>query len=261
MVRRRLLDRGAGAVIEVIAQGQGPAVLLLPSLGRGQEDFDTVAALLADAGCRVIRPEPRGIGASTPAPAGATLHDLAADVAAVIESEAGAAPLLVVGHAAGNWVARVLAFDRPELLRGVALLAAVIGGEVAPEIRRSISGSFDPALSDEERLVHLRRGYFAAGNDARVWLPGWHPEVSRAQRAAMEATPDRAWLRVAERHPTLYVAAAEDSIEPPPDEAALRAALGPQARLVVVPRAGHALLPEQPGATAAALLDFLRSLP
>jgi pimeloyl-ACP methyl ester carboxylesterase len=240
----------------VLHLASGP--LLLPSLGRGQEDFDGIAPPLLGAGFRLLRPEPRGIGRSAPLAAGATLHDMAADVAAAIEACA-AAPVIAVGHAAGNWVARVLAHDRPELVRGLALLAAVTGTGIDPQIRRAISGSFDPALSDAERLVHLQRAYFAPGHDARVWLPGWHPSVAAAQRAASAATTDRAWLRAAERHPLLYVAAAEDAIAAPPEEAARRATLGPRARRVIIPRAGHALLPEQPAAVAEALIAFART--
>lgn len=259
MTEHRVLDLPAGA-LEVLAEGQGPAIVLLPSLGRGAEDFDQVAPLLVAAGLRVLRPEPRGIGRSAPLHPGTTLHDMAADVATAIEAEA-AAPAIVAGHAAGNWVARVLAHDRPELVRAVAMLAAVTGTEVEPEIRRSITASFNLELSDEERLGHLRRAYFAGGNDARAWLPGWHPAVSMAQRAASAATVDKAWLRAAERHPLLYVAAAEDAIAPPPSEDALREALGPRVTRVVVERAGHALVPEQPRAVAEALIAFARSLP
>lgn len=257
-MERRHIER-AGGRVELLAEGAGPPVVLLPSLGRGQEDFSDLAPRLAAAGFRVLRPEPRGIGGSSPLPPGATLHDMAADVAAAIEAE-GAGPAIVCGHAAGNWVARMLAHDRPALVRAVALLAAVAASEVGPEMRRSITGSFTLTLPEEERLGHLRRAYFAPGNDARAWLPGWHPEVAAAQRAAAAATPDKAWLRAAERHPLLYLAAAEDAIAPPPSLEALRASLGPQVTRVVVERAGHALLPEQPAAVAAALIAFARGL-
>lgn len=142
--------------------------------------------MLVRAGFMVLRPEPRGTGASAPLKPSATLHDMAADVATAIE-DAGVAPAIVAGHAAGNWVARMLAHDRPELVRGVCMLAAVTGTGVDPGIRRSITGSFTLTLPEEERLAHLRRAYFARGNDASVWLPGWHPEVSMAQRAAASA--------------------------------------------------------------------------
>ena len=253
-----LLDLHAGS-LEVSVAGSGAPVVLIPSLGRGQEDFDVIAEPLLAGGLRLIRPEPRGISRSAPLRAGATLHDLASDVAAAMEA-IGTGPALVAGHAAGNWVARMLAHDRPELVRGVAMLAAVTGTSVPPEISRAITASFDHSLPDAERVVHLQRAYFAPGHDARVWLAGWHPEVARAQRAARQATEDRAWLRAAEAKPLLYLAAAEDAIAPPPGEAELQAALGPLVRRAVIPRAGHALLPEQPALVAEALITFARSL-
>ena len=253
-----LLDLPAGR-LELSVAGSGAPVVLIPSLGRGQEDFDVIAEPLLAGGLRLIRPEPRGIGRSAPLRPGATLHDLAADIAAAMEA-IGTGPALVAGHAAGNWVARILAHDRPELVRGVAMLAAVTGTSVPPEISRAITSSFDLSLSEAERLVHLQRAYFAPGHDARVWLTGWHPEVARAQRAAREATKGRTWLRAAEAKPLLYLAAAEDAIAPPPGEAELQTGLGPLVRRVVIPRAGHALLPEQPALVAEALIDFARSL-
>ncbi|MBR0660828.1 alpha/beta fold hydrolase [Neoroseomonas oryzicola] len=254
----RLLDLPSGR-LEVWLQGSGHPVVLLPSLGRGQEDFDGIAPMLLAAGLRLIRPEPRGIGQSAPLREGSTLFDMARDVIAAMEQD-GVATALVAGHAAGNWVARITAHLRPDLVQGVAMLAAVTGTTVDPEISAAIAGSFDTSLPDEVRLGHLRRGYFAPGNDASVWLPGWHTEVARAQRRAREATTDRSWLRVADRKPLLYLAAAEDAIAAPPSEADLRATLGPLAQRVVIERAGHALLPEQPQAVAEALIDYARRL-
>jgi pimeloyl-ACP methyl ester carboxylesterase len=261
-VERQVVERGP-ARIEVLAQGSGPAVVLLPSLARGAEDFDEVAALIAAAGFRVIRPEPRGIGRSAGQMEGLTLYDLAQDVAAAVEADAAgrSRPVIVAGHAFGNWVARALSAVRPEMVRAVVLLAASIGTDIDPGIRTSIDGSFDPTLSEEERLHHLRRGYFAPGNDARVWLDGWHPTVARMQRAATAATRDRTWQRVADRVPVLYLAAEQDAIAPPPTLARLQTELGPQVSLASIPRAGHALLPEQPVGTAEALVQFARGLP
>src|SRR5262245_42699971 len=112
---RTVIARG-DVRIEVLAQGQGSLVVLLPSLGRGAADFDAVAERLADAGYRVLRPQPRGIGGSRGPLAGIDLHDCAADVAAVI-AQGNNGPAFVVGHAFGNRVARMLATDRPELVR------------------------------------------------------------------------------------------------------------------------------------------------
>lgn len=248
--------RHGPARIAYRVEGEGPAVLLLASLGRGAEDFDDIAPRIAAAGFRVVRPEPRGIGGSAGPMTGLTLYDLAEDAAAALVDAAGEAPAIIAGHAFGNWVARALAVSRPGLARGVVLLAASVTTEMPADVRASINGSFDPALSEAERLGHLQRGYFAPGHDARVWLGGWYPAVAAMQRAATAATPDQAWRRVAERVPTLYVSAAQDTIAPPPSLEQLHAALGPQVSLVSIAEAGHALLPEQPAATAAAITAF-----
>jgi pimeloyl-ACP methyl ester carboxylesterase len=54
---------------------------------------------------------------------GITLHDLANDVALTIEN-AQDGQAIIVGHAFGNWVARMTAVDHPELVRGVVIAAA-----------------------------------------------------------------------------------------------------------------------------------------
>jgi len=54
--RRTVLVPAEEAVIETIVEGAGPALVMLPSLGRdGYEDFDEVAALLAAGGLTVLR--------------------------------------------------------------------------------------------------------------------------------------------------------------------------------------------------------------
>ena len=63
--RRAELVRYGDVQIEVIVEGEGPAVVLLPSLARDSDDYDQVAEGLAAAGFRVLRPKPRGIGRST----------------------------------------------------------------------------------------------------------------------------------------------------------------------------------------------------
>ena len=94
--------------IEVIAEGSGPLMVLLPSLGRDVTEFDPLAERLRAAGFRVVRPRPRGFGRSVGPMEGLTLHDFARDTAAVVEHErAGLA--IMVGHAYGHFVAKMTA--------------------------------------------------------------------------------------------------------------------------------------------------------
>ena len=123
----RMLRAVDGASIEVLidepAANAGPAIVLLPSSQRDSRDFDDLAARLAAAGHRVLRPQPRGMGASSAPPPGMTLHTLAGNVATTIETCADG-PAIVAGHAFGHFVARVTDLDHPQLVCGVVVMAA-----------------------------------------------------------------------------------------------------------------------------------------
>jgi pimeloyl-ACP methyl ester carboxylesterase len=187
-VTRTIVIRG-DTRIDVLSQGSGPLIVLLPSLGRGVEDFDGIAVALATARFRVLRPQPRGIGASQGPLTGITLHDYADDVAAVIEQAKGG-PAFVVGHAFGNRVARLLATVRPDLVRAVGLIAANVGRDPSPpDVRAAIKASADLSLPQAQRLAALQFAFFAPGNDAHAWLDGWHPDVLAAERVAGDKTP------------------------------------------------------------------------
>jgi len=245
--------------IEVLAEGEGMPIVLLPSLGRGAEDFAPIAARLAAAGLRVLRPQPRGIGGSRGAMAGIDLHDLAADIAAVIE-HARCGPAFIAGHAFGNRVARMLATDRPDLVRAVALIAANVGHAPSPpKIRDAIRNSANPALPDAVRLQALQFAFFAPGNDATAWLSGWHPDVLVAQRIAGDRT-SREEDYAAGAAPILYLQPDHDPLAHAEDAAEFKRALDDRVTIVTIPQASHAVVTEQPDAVAAALIDYARNL-
>jgi pimeloyl-ACP methyl ester carboxylesterase len=245
--------------IEVLAQGDGPVIVLLPSLGRSAADFDAIAVRLASAGYRVLRPQPRGIGRSVAPMTGINLHDYAADVAAVIEQEKKG-PAFVVGHAFGNRVARMLATDRPELVTAVALVAANVGkAPSTPKIREAIRNSANPALPEDERIKALQFAFFAPGNDARVWLQGWYPEVLAAERRAGDLT-SREEDFAAGQAPILYLQPSHDPLAHVEDARAYRERFRDRVTVVVIERASHAVIVEQPDAVSAALIGYARKL-
>src|SRR5690242_17485142 len=84
--------------IEVLFEGNGPAIVLLPSLARDSDDYDEVAEGLAAAGFRVLRPKPRGIGRSTGPMTGISLHDLARDIAEVVKALGGGKAIIGRAH-------------------------------------------------------------------------------------------------------------------------------------------------------------------
>ncbi len=258
-IARIVIHRG-DTQIEILSQGSGPLIVLLPSLGRGAEDFDAIALRLAAAGFRVLRPQPRGIGQSTGAMTGIDLHDYANDVAAVIERAADG-PAFVVGHAFGNRVARLLATVRPDLVRAVALVAANVGRDPSPpKVREAIKASADMALPEDQRLAALQFAFFAPGNDARAWLTGWHADVLAAERVAGDKTP-REEDFAAGHTPVLYLQPDHDPLAHVENAEAYKRALGDRVTVVVIPHASHAAIVEQPTFVADELAKYAKALP
>jgi pimeloyl-ACP methyl ester carboxylesterase len=245
--------------LEVLAQGVGRTIVLLPSLGRGAEDFEPMTGALETEGFRILRPQPRGIGASTPTPAYRDLHDCSNDIAAVIEADANG-PAIMVGHAFGNRVSRLLATIRPDLVTGVVLVAANVGQAPSPpNIRDAIRTSADPSLPRDVRLDALRLVFFAPGNDALRWLEGWHPSVLAAQRYAGDQTP-RTEDYAAGQAPVLYMQPSHDPLAHADDAIEYRAALGDRLRVVKIPNASHAAIAEQPDFIAQAIAGWVRDI-
>jgi pimeloyl-ACP methyl ester carboxylesterase len=251
--------------IEVNSQGTGPVVVMLPSLGRSGRDYDKVAQYLQEDGFRVVRPEPRGIGESKGPMENLSVHDFARDVAAVVEHE-NKGPIVVVGHAWGNFAARMLAADRPDLVRGV-VMAAASAGKVPPgstekpinaEMRQAIDGAGDLSLSKEQRLVYLKKAFFAPGNDPSVWLDGWHEATHDAESHARNTTPVDDYF-AAGKAPILDLQGEADTVAPRRFSGVLKSMLGDRVQVVVLKNAGHAMAPEQPQAMADAIAAFAKA--
>jgi pimeloyl-ACP methyl ester carboxylesterase len=256
--RTREVVRRDNVTIEVIAEGRGPLIVMLPSLGRDSEEFDPAAARIASAGFRVLRPQPRGYGKSAGPMEKLTLHDLARDVAAVIEHE-NAGPAVIAGHAYGHFVAKMTAMDFPKLARGVILIGAAQKNP-DPEVQRSVAIATDPTQPEAERLKHLKIVFFAPGNDARPWLAGFHANVRAAEIIARDATPQKEYY-AAGTVPLLDIQGEDDPYKPPSARNELIEEFGAKRVTVVrVPHAAHAIIVEQPRAVADAVIAWARKL-
>lgn len=258
-VQRKLVRHG-DVQIETLSQGSGPTVVILSSLGRGADDYDEVARLLAADGLRVLRPQPRGIGQSKGPMTNLDMHAFAADVAAVLDQEK-TGPVVVVGHAWGSQPARMLAVDRPDLVRGL-VMAAASAGKLPPgsnekpygRLREAIDGSGNLALPEAKRLDYLRQAFFAPGHDPKPWLDGWYPDTHHAQAHARDVTPVDAYF-VGGTVPLLDLQAQYDAVVVPN---VFKPMLGNRVTVEVIPDAGHAMAPEQPVAMSRAIARFAR---
>ncbi len=260
-LRHSEMVKGDGVVIETFVEGAGPAIVMLPSSGRdGGDDFDAVAHRLAQAGFRVLRPQPRGMFASTGPMQGVSLHQLADDVSLVID-KLGGGRAVIVGHAFGHFVARMAAVDHPAEVRGVVLAAAAAStwpADIAATPLRA--GNLDAPEAD--RLAALRLGFFAPGHDPHPWLKGWWPAAQRMETDSREkaGVKQSDWWS-AGHAPLLELIPADDPFKPRAYWGELKQSYGDRVQTVVIPDASHALFPEQPQAIADAIIGWMKTLP
>jgi len=255
-VQHRSIQNGE-ATIAYSVRGSGPLVMMIASTGRGSAEFAPLAERLTERGYRVVLPEPRGVAGSRGPLRGVTFHDFGDDFAAVIKAEGG--PAIVAGHAYGQWIAKTIAADHPEQVRGIVLLAG--GARQWPaELSDAITRINDPASSREERLAALRLAFFAPGNDPTAWLDGWHQDVTVSQREARKNTPAEDYW-AGGRAPILDLQAGSDPFRPEKSRLETQAEFGDRVTVKVIPNASHALPAEKPRETADAIADWAEGLP
>jgi pimeloyl-ACP methyl ester carboxylesterase len=195
-------------------------------------------------------------------------------------------PTLVGGDTMAALAAGIIAEAPPRF----ALAGFSMGGIVAMEVVRQASARVSRLalldtnpLAETEEMKALREPQIAAAragalervvretrgrNAGAAPLPdavadlvlrmalALGPDVFERQSRALQTRPDQtATLRAFDR-PALVLCGGEDRACPV-DRHTLMAALMPQARLVVVPRAGHLTPLETPEAVCAALADWL----
>jgi pimeloyl-ACP methyl ester carboxylesterase len=248
--------RAADATLEVYIEGTGPSLVILPSYGRdGGIDYDIFARKVSAAGFTILRPQPRGIAGSKGRMIGLTLHDLATDIAFVIR-ELGGGSAVVLGHAFGNGVARMLATDHPSVVQGVILAAAQCSA-VPADVAETPHQACDLNASVEQRLSALKKGFFAPGHDANLWLEGWYPETMQMQvKSAARVRSATYWT--AGLAPILEIIPEADPFKPREYWNELRDQLGNRVETEFVADASHALFPEQPDKVSELVISWCR---
>ncbi len=254
--RRSTVVDGRKGRLRIEITGEGPTMVMLPSLGRGPGDFDDLTRRLAQAGYRVVALEPRGVRGSSATLDGLTMEDVVDDVAAVLDAVGG--PAVLIGHDFGGQVAQMVSYLYPHLVSSLILLAPPGPLPAKPEPATALRRVFITELSAEEHLEAVALALFAEGNDPVVWVDGWYPTLAFAQaEAERHVPPEELWSRL--RHEVLVVQGTEDAIVVPENARILADHVGELATVALVPNAGHALLPEQPAAVAGAILSWVRS--
>ncbi|WP_288251461.1 alpha/beta hydrolase [uncultured Hydrogenophaga sp.] len=252
------LVRDGGVQVEVLIDGAGPTMVLLPSAQRDSLDFDELTGELVRAGYRVLRPQPRGVGGSQGPMDPLTLNDLANDVALALR-QLGVGKAVVIGHAYGHFVARVLDKNHPELVRGI-VVAGAASKTYPASLVQSLYIASDSKQPEALRRQHLQSAFFAPGSDPGAWLTGWHPQLREPYRKAATVPPKDDWWTVS-NSPILDLQGADDPWRPAATTQELRDQLGDKVTVKRIARASHALVPEQPKAVASAIIEWVATLP
>ena len=242
---------------------------------------------------RLVRYDQRSHGRSGHSPsADCTLEQLARDLYGVLQRLVPTGPVVLVGHSMGGMVVMTLGQQHPELfgdrIRAVALINTS-SGELRtvtlglPSLLARLRGPVLPVLLRRaaRNAALVERGR-ALGKDL-AWLitkrlsfadPDVSPAVvafctSMIARTPVDVVADfyptlmahdgREGLRSLSSCPVLIIGAEQDALTPLSHSEALAAAL-PDARLVVVPNAGHLLMLEHPEAVNGPLLELLESV-
>ena len=255
MKQHRNIEVG-GATLECTFYGSGTPVVLLANAGCSTGYFEDLAHVLAAGGLQTISVNMRGVGESRGSLDGITVHDLAADVAGVLEA-LDCGPAHLVGHAFGNRIARCLAVDRPSLVRSVTLLAA--GGLVAPStpIGTHFANATEVKMNGSDCVTVLGARWLSPASDPKILaqVECW-PAVFLAHLATGRGMALEDWWG-AGTAPLLVIQGLDDEAAPPGNGHALREQFGERVRLIDLPRAGHFMLLEQPEAVTRAVAEFV----
>lgn len=242
------LHRGAGRLAYEV-RGDGPLVVCIPGMGDLRSTFDELMDALVAAGYRAAAFDLRGHGDSDTG--FDSFDDVAAgsDALALVEHLDG--PAVLVGNSMGAGGAVWAAAERPDLVRGLALLGPFVRNPPQSPLRKALVRAAFAVLLVRPWGPAAWRAYYASlfptRRDARYAAHRDEIMASLARPgrwAAFRATTRTTHQPAEERlhrvdTPTLVVMGTKDPDFPDPAAEARFAADALRGRVVLVDGAGH----------------------
>ncbi|HHL43909.1 MAG TPA: alpha/beta hydrolase, partial [Hellea balneolensis] len=245
----------------------GETVILLASLGRSVSDFNALVSSLNSQGYHTISVNMRGVGKSKFAPKQSNLNlfDLAKDVHLAIMPDADREkPVILIGHAFGNRLARAYASAYPQSIKALVLVAAGGSQKLDPsqKVTQALGNSFEWKMWPPKRYREIQYAFFAdTHKPPNSWKRGWYKKAAKLQVMASQTTPLPTWHAGDGKSPILVLQAANDRIAPAKTTSQVLLNDFPKrVQIVEIENAGHALLPEQAEAISDAVIQFLQHL-
>jgi pimeloyl-ACP methyl ester carboxylesterase len=262
--------------LQTFGRPSDPPLLLIAGLGAQmilwEDDF---CAALAERGLWVVRFDNRDVGRSTqidwkpPADAGAAvaerkkgerlpapylLEDMAADAVGLMDA-LGIARAHVVGASMGGMIAQEVAIHWPERVRSLTSIMSTTGDPRLPPPTPEVMNVFakpPPTTAEEYVEANVAAWRIFRGPDypedekrdraraVRAAKRGFNPEGGQRQLLAVYASGGRKKTLPSVKAPTLVIHGADDPLLPLAAGEDTAASI-PGAKLVVLPRMGHAL--------------------
>ena len=174
---RRFSVERDGQTLAGESLGEGPPLVLLHGITASRRYVVHGSKVLPRKGLRAVAHDTRGHGDSSPAPSGRyTYEEMAADLGAVLDAEAGEGRAVLAGHSMGAHTVAAYALRNPERLAGVVLI-----GPAYPGLPTS-----DEVLAQWDELADgLERGGvdgFLAAYERQGLDPEWRDTLIRITR-------------------------------------------------------------------------------
>ncbi len=256
------LARPEGRIAYDVA-GEGPLVVLVPGMGDLRAAYRFLAPALRDAGCRVACTDLRGHGDSDTGFNSYGDVETAGDILALIDELGG--PAVIVGNSMGAAAAVLAAAERPDVVSGLVLVGPFVRNGDTSVIQRALLrlAMARPwaARAWNAYLPKLYAGQKPADFDdyrERIVKSLRRPGYARAFSLTTRTSHDPAEARRGEvSAPSLVGMGELDPDFPDPRAEADWIAGALDAKVVMVPDAGHYPQSQQPAVTRDAVVQFL----